>query len=256
MYKHQQQFGLDIQFSALVLNFNYIFSNGHLYRAGQSMNSLPSQILERCVPLYGKALNLTKVMCKKLLILYTLCLPNMVTRLFSQERKPVHNACLIISANVEKLEANGYSIKSLYLQNSEVTTTTLTKLDLIAFDQLDTVYIQGIAISDKGNTYDNENLEITNYQINENTKQKSGYSILKNKSLIKNTKVSTTKYFTTWDSYFIVPKDNFSNRAFSINYDVSLNISPIISNITVESEEEKRLRKERVTALIIYTRKK
>ena len=28
-------------------NFNIIFSNGHLYRAGQSMNSLPSQILER-----------------------------------------------------------------------------------------------------------------------------------------------------------------------------------------------------------------
>jgi hypothetical protein len=45
--KHQQRFGLDVQCSALVLNFNNIFSNGHLYRAGQSMNSLPSQILER-----------------------------------------------------------------------------------------------------------------------------------------------------------------------------------------------------------------
>ena len=30
------------------LNFNNIFSIGHLYWAGQSMNSLPSQILERC----------------------------------------------------------------------------------------------------------------------------------------------------------------------------------------------------------------
>ena len=49
MCNHQQRFGLDIQFSALVLNFNYKFSNGHLYRAGQSMNSLPSQILERCM---------------------------------------------------------------------------------------------------------------------------------------------------------------------------------------------------------------
>lgn len=35
-----------LQCSALVHNFNNI-SNGHLYRAGQSMNSLPSQILER-----------------------------------------------------------------------------------------------------------------------------------------------------------------------------------------------------------------
>ncbi len=47
MCKHQQRFGLDVQCSALVLNFNNIFSNGHLYRAGQSMNSLPSQILQR-----------------------------------------------------------------------------------------------------------------------------------------------------------------------------------------------------------------
>lgn len=45
--KHQQGFGLDVQCSALVHNFSNIFSNGHLYRAGQSMNSLPSQILER-----------------------------------------------------------------------------------------------------------------------------------------------------------------------------------------------------------------
>jgi hypothetical protein len=49
MCKHQRQSGLDVQFSALVNNFNTIFLNGHLYRAGQSMNSLPSQILERCV---------------------------------------------------------------------------------------------------------------------------------------------------------------------------------------------------------------
>ena len=49
MSKHQQWFGLDVQCSALVHNFNNIFSNGHLYRAGRSMNSLPSQILERYV---------------------------------------------------------------------------------------------------------------------------------------------------------------------------------------------------------------
>jgi uncharacterized protein len=42
--KHQQRFKLDVLSSALVHNFNNIFSNGHLYRAGQSMNSLPSQI--------------------------------------------------------------------------------------------------------------------------------------------------------------------------------------------------------------------
>jgi len=30
MCKHQQQFMLDIQFSALVHNFNIIFSKGHL----------------------------------------------------------------------------------------------------------------------------------------------------------------------------------------------------------------------------------
>jgi hypothetical protein len=47
MYKLQQRFGLDDQFSALVLNFNNIISNGHLYRAGQSLNPLPSQIPER-----------------------------------------------------------------------------------------------------------------------------------------------------------------------------------------------------------------
>jgi hypothetical protein len=47
MCKHQQRFGLDVQFSALVHNFSCIFSIGHLYRAGHSMNSLPSQILER-----------------------------------------------------------------------------------------------------------------------------------------------------------------------------------------------------------------
>lgn len=48
MCRYQQRFRFDIQFSALVHNFNNIFSIGHLYRAGRSMNSLPSQILERC----------------------------------------------------------------------------------------------------------------------------------------------------------------------------------------------------------------
>jgi hypothetical protein len=47
MCKYEQRFWLIVQCSALVHNFNNIFSNGHLYRAGQSMNSLPSQILER-----------------------------------------------------------------------------------------------------------------------------------------------------------------------------------------------------------------
>ena len=46
MCKYQQRFGLDVPYSALVHNFNNIFSNGHLDRAGQSMNSRPSQILE------------------------------------------------------------------------------------------------------------------------------------------------------------------------------------------------------------------
>ncbi len=35
IYKHQQRFGLDVQFSALVLNFNDKFSIGHLYRADE-----------------------------------------------------------------------------------------------------------------------------------------------------------------------------------------------------------------------------
>ncbi|MGB4772689.1 MAG: hypothetical protein WBP58_14575 [Chitinophagaceae bacterium] len=47
MCRHQQQFGIDVQCSTLVINFNNIFSIGHLYWAGQSMNPLPSQILER-----------------------------------------------------------------------------------------------------------------------------------------------------------------------------------------------------------------
>ena len=46
MCKHLQRSGLDVQCSALVHNFNNILLIGHLYRAGQSMNSLPSQILE------------------------------------------------------------------------------------------------------------------------------------------------------------------------------------------------------------------
>jgi len=46
MCKHQQWFGLEVQFSVLVHNFNNIFSNGHLFRSGKSMDSLPSQIPE------------------------------------------------------------------------------------------------------------------------------------------------------------------------------------------------------------------
>ncbi|CAN5127267.1 hypothetical protein BH20BAC1_BH20BAC1_09080 [soil metagenome] len=47
MCKHQQRFGLDVEFSALVHNFSNIFSIGHFYQAGRSMNSLSSQILKR-----------------------------------------------------------------------------------------------------------------------------------------------------------------------------------------------------------------
>jgi len=72
MCKHQQRLGLDAKFSDLVYNFNNIFSNEHLYRAGRSMNSLPSQIPERCVlllklsakvvlKLLGFSLNLIKL---------------------------------------------------------------------------------------------------------------------------------------------------------------------------------------------------
>ena len=52
MCKYHRRFRLDVQFSALVHNFIIIFSNGHLYRAGQAMNSLPSQILERYTQFY------------------------------------------------------------------------------------------------------------------------------------------------------------------------------------------------------------
>jgi hypothetical protein len=48
MCRYQQRFGLDIQFSALVPNFNFPFSNWQWFREGQAMNSLPSEILERC----------------------------------------------------------------------------------------------------------------------------------------------------------------------------------------------------------------
>lgn len=47
--KHQQRLWLDFHCSTLVHNYNKIFSNGNLYQARQSMNSLPSQILERYV---------------------------------------------------------------------------------------------------------------------------------------------------------------------------------------------------------------
>jgi len=33
--KQQQRFGLDVQFSAFVFNFNFIFSIKHLYRADE-----------------------------------------------------------------------------------------------------------------------------------------------------------------------------------------------------------------------------
>ena len=45
MCYYQLRFGLDVQCSAFIFNFNKIFSIGHLFRAGHSMNSLPSQIL-------------------------------------------------------------------------------------------------------------------------------------------------------------------------------------------------------------------
>jgi len=35
MCRHQHRFGLDVQFSALVLNFNNTFSKGHLYRTDE-----------------------------------------------------------------------------------------------------------------------------------------------------------------------------------------------------------------------------
>ncbi len=50
MCKHQQRLELDVHCSALVHNFNNIFSNGHLYQTGQLMNSLSLQILERKSP--------------------------------------------------------------------------------------------------------------------------------------------------------------------------------------------------------------
>ena len=58
MCKHQQPclrcrfggqgFGLDVQFSALVCNFKNIFSIGHLYRSGRSMN-LPDGRQDPCL---------------------------------------------------------------------------------------------------------------------------------------------------------------------------------------------------------------
>ena len=48
MCYYRQRFRLDVHYSTLVHNFNHIFPSGHLYRAGRTMNSLPSQILERC----------------------------------------------------------------------------------------------------------------------------------------------------------------------------------------------------------------
>jgi len=47
MCYYQQRFGLDVHYSALGHIFNFSFSIGHLYWAGRTMNSLPSQILER-----------------------------------------------------------------------------------------------------------------------------------------------------------------------------------------------------------------
>jgi hypothetical protein len=41
MGKYQQRFGLDVQCSALVHNFNYIFSNGH-FVPGWTINEFPA----------------------------------------------------------------------------------------------------------------------------------------------------------------------------------------------------------------------
>lgn len=77
MCKHQHRFGLDVQCSALVLNFNNTLSNEHLYRAGQSMNPLPSQILERCASYKAS-------MQKVLLTLAFFC--RTLTNLFGQKK--------------------------------------------------------------------------------------------------------------------------------------------------------------------------
>ena len=50
MCYYRQRFRLDVHYSTLVHIFNFSFSIEHLYRAGRTMNSLPSQILERCLP--------------------------------------------------------------------------------------------------------------------------------------------------------------------------------------------------------------
>jgi len=53
MCKHQHGLGLEVQFSTLVDKLHNIFSNRHLYQAGQSMDSLPAQMLERWAKVFG-----------------------------------------------------------------------------------------------------------------------------------------------------------------------------------------------------------
>jgi len=58
MCRHQQRFGLNVQCSPLVHNFNNIFSNGHLYRAGRAMKSPPSAIPKPLGTMFMKTVTL------------------------------------------------------------------------------------------------------------------------------------------------------------------------------------------------------
>ncbi|MBS1921012.1 MAG: hypothetical protein JST17_12240 [Bacteroidetes bacterium] len=65
---YRQPFQLDIHYSAFVHIFNISFSNGHLYRAERTMNSMPSQIPERWTEM---AASLVVLLRKQLLWLAT-----------------------------------------------------------------------------------------------------------------------------------------------------------------------------------------
>lgn len=61
MCRHQQRFGHGGQSSTLIYNFKNLFSIVHFYRAGHSMNSLPSQRLARCLSGYRHTLGLVSL---------------------------------------------------------------------------------------------------------------------------------------------------------------------------------------------------
>jgi len=141
MCYYQQRFRLDVQYSALVLNFNNIFSTGHLYRAGQSMNSLPSQILERCTQPF-----------RHTLITQTNCISKTADMNTSKDFK-LNNRTIVITTPVDEFDNNKiYTSRYFFQQVNGQKREMLAKAPKTAFYrdvEIQLEAIEGKAITER-----------------------------------------------------------------------------------------------------------